>query len=174
LAGCGAQRFIDSISFTAHIYDPLTNSWSQVESPSTARIGHTATLLTNGRVLIAGGTDSTTGTTSSAELYDPVANAWSTAGNLQTAREWATATLLPNGTVLVVGGYFDSTGSTPGVLASSEIYDPVANAWSAGSGLSVVRAQHAATLLPNGTMLVEGGFDGSLNPVNSSELYWFH
>jgi hypothetical protein len=91
-------------------------------------------------------------------------------GGLQTARQDHTATLLPNGNVLVTVG--NST------LGSTEIYDPVANTWSAGSSLSVGRATHAATLLHDGTVLVEGGEGflyaaGILGPLASSERYWF-
>ena len=65
---------------------------------------HTATLLPNGKVLVAGGSNGG-GSLSSAELYDPASGSWSTTGSLATARDYHTATLLPNGKVLVAGGY---------------------------------------------------------------------
>ena len=61
--------------------------WSTVAPMSTARQYHTATLLTSGKVLVAGGQDINFSPLSSAEIYDPVANTWSTAGNMATARE---------------------------------------------------------------------------------------
>src|ERR1700722_1144811 len=90
-----------------------------------ARFGHTATLLQNGKVLIAGG-GTIDETLASAELYDPSTNTWTTTGSLSTAREYHTATLLDSGKVLVVDG---SDGPT--TLKSAEIYDPVSGTWSA-------------------------------------------
>ena len=65
---------------------------------------HTATLLPNGKVLVAGGYDSSGVYLSSAELYDPASGTWTATGSLNTARCCHTATLLPNGKVLVAGG----------------------------------------------------------------------
>ena len=162
LAGGGSNY-----AFTADLYDPSTNSWSSAGSLSTAHVGHTATLLPNGKVLVAGG-DGGTGSYSSVELYDPAANTWSTAASLQTGRVGHAATLLPNGSVLVVGGDVSSpTGLTR--TNSTEIYDPMANTWTAANTLSVARALHAATLLQSGIVLVEGGGVGV-----AAELYWFH
>ena len=70
----------------------------------TARYGHTATLLPNGKVLVAGGGSSNASPLASAELYDPATGHWTTTGSLATARSGHTATLLPNGKVLVAGG----------------------------------------------------------------------
>src|SRR5437764_9136216 len=78
-----------------------------------ARSGHTATLLHNGKVLVAGGFDGNI-TLARAELYDPAKGTWSTTGSLKTARAYHTATLLANGKVLVAGG-----GNN-----SAELYDP--------------------------------------------------
>src|SRR5262249_24071898 len=78
-------------------------SWTATGSMGTARAQHTATLLPNGEVLVAGGFDGTS-FVSSAELYDPAAGTWTATGSMGTARESHTATLLPNGKVLVAGG----------------------------------------------------------------------
>ena len=64
---------------------------------------HTATLLPNGKVLVAGGSIAAAAL-SSAELYDPASGTWTATGSLGTARDSHTATLLPNGKVLVAGG----------------------------------------------------------------------
>src|SRR5438874_110327 len=79
-------------------------TWTGIDSLNTARFLHTATLLANGKVLVAGGLDNSFNATASAELYDPASGSWTATGSLNTARYEHTATLLPNGTVLVAGG----------------------------------------------------------------------
>jgi N-acetylneuraminic acid mutarotase len=102
---------------------------------STARAAHTATLLANGKVLVAGGFTSATGLTSSAEIYDPDSDSWSPANNMQQARTSHTATLLENGSILIAGG--SSTTNTNGgsALASVEIYDPDTDTWSVAASM---------------------------------------
>lgn len=122
--------------------------WSAAASLTTARQYHSATPLPNGKVLVAGGIDSS-GVLNSAEIYDPATNTWSSAGSLTTARYTHTATLLPNGKVLVAGGVGSSS-----YLNSAELYDSATNTWSTASSLTTARFTHSATLLPNGKLLV--------------------
>ena len=86
------------------MYDPASGTWSATGSLATARVYHTATLLPNGKVLVAGGADTRGDYVASAELYDQASGTWTTTGSLNTARFAHTATLLPNGKVLVAGG----------------------------------------------------------------------
>jgi N-acetylneuraminic acid mutarotase len=150
---------------SAELYDPATNSWSDVGYMATARDNFTATLLSNGKVLVAGGVGK-----SSAELFDPLTNTWSLAAPMATARSSPTATLLPNGKVLVAGG--SGRNGTP--LASAELYDPITDSWSAAASMAEARARNTATLLDNGKVLVAGGDGvgpGLMGRLTSAEVY---
>lgn len=127
-----------------------TGCWTSTGLISPERQRHTATLLPNGEVLIAGGANSGP-PTSSAMLFDPATEDWTSTGSMSGARQYHTATLLPNGKLLVAGG--DRGGS----LSSAELYDPATGDWTNTSSMSNVRYYHTATLLPNGTVLVTGG-----------------
>ena len=140
----------------------VTNTWAPAGGLNTARYGHTATVLSSGKVLVAGGSGAAS--LASAELYDPATNAWSAAGSLATARVYHTATLLPSGKVLVAGGR--NGGS---YFAGAELYDPATNAWTPAGTMSSARYGHTATLLPSGKVLVVGGSRGVV--VANADLY---
>jgi hypothetical protein len=162
-------------------YDPVTGTWApprrcedcHPENNSglighghlnTPRLGHTATLLPNGKVLVAGGYYG--GVLASAELYDPAYRTWVYTANMTTPRNGHKATLLPNGTVLVTGGY-DSSGP----VSSAEVFDPASETWTTTSPLTTARGDHTATLLPDGDVLAAGGFDSLGDPLTSAEVY---
>jgi N-acetylneuraminic acid mutarotase len=96
---------VDVVSASAELYDPARGAWTPTGSLNTERVQHTATLLQNGRVLVAGGIDGSFNWLASAELYDLATGTWGLTGSLNTARISHTATLLQNGTVLVAGGF---------------------------------------------------------------------
>ena len=95
-----------SISLPCFALSPAAqaDSWIPTGSMGAARYVHTATLLANGKVLVAGGENFITGYLGSAELYDPATGIWTATGSMGTEREYHTATLLANGKVLVAGG----------------------------------------------------------------------
>jgi len=130
---------------------------------TTPRSYHTATVLNNGKVLIAGGTTVNGGscTCSIAELYDPITRVFTQTGSMTVGREQHTATLLNNGKVLLAGGVG---------LSSAELYDPATGTFAATGSMTTARYQHIATLLTNGKVLITGGISGT-NYVASAELY---
>lgn len=154
-----------TVQIVIGVDDPATGEWTPADSLNQGRFRHTATLLSNGQVLVAGG--SRKQVTASGELYDPVANTWTATGNLTQARQSHTATLLPNGVVLVTGGFKTGAGSEQ---SSAELYDPARGSWSATGSMSDARDAHTATLLPNGLVLVAGG-EGKAGALASAELY---
>jgi hypothetical protein len=147
------------------------DTWAPTAGPmSVARAGQTATPLSDGDVLVAGGG------TDTAELYDPSTASFAPTGSMSVARTDATATLLPGGDVLVAGGT-DNRGRQ---VASAELYDPTTATFIPTGSMHTARSGHTATLLPDGKVLVAGGgcnHDGSCNAgsfldnLRSAELY---
>jgi hypothetical protein len=160
-----------AIAFAAITPFPLlaqSGTWTNTGSLNTPRTAHTASLLASGQVLVVGGEDSGNNFLTSAELYNPVTGKWAATGSTATPRMDHTATLLPNGEVLVSGGYLGvDPHYQPIYTATAELYDPSSGTWKATGSMTVPRAWHGATLLPNGQVLVAGG----TNATTSAELY---
>src|SRR5207249_8439665 len=133
----------------------------------TPRENHTATLLADARVLIAGGSSSA-GALDTVEVYDPAARTIISAGPLSVPRTLASAALLLDGTVLVAGGR--TTGDAD--LNSAEIYDPITNTFALLSELmTTARSGHTGLRLPdNGKVLLVGGTSGG-EVVPTAEVY---
>jgi hypothetical protein len=167
---------------SAEIYDPstpATGTFTATGDMTTVRSGFTVTLLPDRRVLIAGG-DRFTGNAplkSTAELYDPSTRTFTPTGDMVTIHIGGTATLLNNGKVLIAGGV-TSQCCNPAPAANPELYDPSTGTFSltgtfagTGDGFFVTGGPNvsAATLLPDGRVLIAGEPDSELyDPVTGT------
>jgi hypothetical protein len=137
------------------------------------RFDHTATLLPNGKVLIAAGMARNGVIEPTAELYDPHTGRFISAGKMLSPRGWGvTATLLSTGKVLLAGGGSASGCDASCYLASAELYDPLSGVFTSAGNMTTPRAGANAILLPNGDVLIVGGNDVSGGQhIASAELY---
>jgi len=172
IGGISASFFPSPIA-SAELYDPGTGIWTPTSPDPVGRYAHTATLLPNGKVLVVGGSSSSLpgdAGLSSAMLYDPSTETWTDAGTMNAGHTGHTATLLPNGKVLITGGTLVGSGLAATVANTVELYNPTDGTWTMTGPLNTARYVHTATLLPNGQVLVAGGY-GTNGTLGSAELY---
>jgi hypothetical protein len=168
IAGGSTGSGIFYTTSEAELYDPSSGGFTVTGSMNTTRAGYSATLLSDGRVLVIGGfieqnaPGFPTTYYASTEIYDPATGQFTPGGSLNTARQGHGATLLPSGKILVEGGY-----SSTGVLASAELYDPVTGTSTPTASMNNARYDHGVVFLLNDKVLVVGGIDGG----GSAELY---
>jgi hypothetical protein len=141
--------------------------FTNITSMNLNRVGHTGTLLSNGRVLVAGGRNDTGVINNESELYNPTNGTWGITGFMNTQRVGHASVLLNNGKVLTCGGL---SVFYSGYLSSAELYDPSAGTWSATGPISFARYSHTAALLKSGYVLIAGG-DATNGVTSSTELY---
>ena len=157
-----------SLAFLLAAQAHATGSFSNAGNMIQGRYYHSATLLNNGKVLIAGGCYPGANILQTAELYDPAAKTFSPAGNMIAARCGQSATLLQDGKVLIAGG-IGSNGGAP--VPSAEVYDPSTGTFTPTTGpMTTVRVFNVATLLQNGSVLIAGGCNAT-GILSSAELY---
>lgn len=150
----------------SEVWDPATGAWSRGGAPTHARLGgQSATLLPDGRVLVVGGH---TGTLNgdpfppplrAADVWDPTSSSFSPSGAMRVGRERHTATLLADGRVLIDGGIGQPAADfSDTAVLEAEIWDPATGSFSSAGQDAVGRALHTTTLLPDGRVLITGGF----------------
>ena len=143
---------------SAEIYDPATGSFTPLGQKTMARSEHVAVLLNNNKLVLAGGTGTGWTFLASAEVYDPSTGIFTRTGSMTTPRESHTATLLKSGKVLISGGHKGRREAMT-VYSSAEVYDPAKGTFSATGNMTTIRHKHAASLLPDGNVLIVGGSD---------------
>jgi hypothetical protein len=158
-----AQQNSAPQNFTIQV---LLHGFTPTGNMQTARRLHTASLLNDGRVLVAGGSGDSS-FLASAEIYDPAGGTFSATGDMETTRMEHTATTLKDGKVLVTGGITDAN-SNP--VATAEIFDPAKGTFAPTGTMATARYLHVATLLNDGRVLVSGGSDGTTQ-LSTAELF---
>lgn len=151
----------------AELFHPDTGRWTIITNSMTRHVNspHTATLLSNGKVLFMV-QDGPGNATHRPQICDPASGTWSATGAMGERRGGYTATLLPDGKVLVVGG-----GNNGDYFSSAELYEPETGTWGKVSGhLATARFEHTAILLSNGKVLIAGGVNAGTF-IASTELY---
>jgi hypothetical protein len=152
---------------TADVFDPATDLFTPTQPMVQGRQRATASLLPDGRVLIAGGYDQNGDAMASSEVYDPATGTFQAAPRMSSPRAGHTATVLADGRVLLVGG----VGNVDeGTLETSDLYDPTSGTFVRAASLSAARSDHTATLLADGRVLIAGGV-GDLDTLPSAELF---
>jgi hypothetical protein len=166
------------ITASVDIFNPADNSITPAGPMTIRRWSHTATTLSDGRVLVTGGRTGSTPTTgivlATAEIYDPITNTWTeTAGPMNVARRSHTATLLPDGRVLIAGGGNGVSTFTQQPIQSVELFDPATGLFTLVGNMITKRLGHSAHLLRDGTVLLAAGSEGTgtFYPTTAAEIF---
>lgn len=160
LAALAGFLFLATSSASAASY------WSPTGSMSVERFLPSVVALSNGKVLVAGGSSSMGTQYASAEVYDPATGSFTPTGSMGSPRSLAAAAPLPDGRAIIIGGF----NSVDSELATTQIYDPASGTFSPGGDLETARHSATASPLPDGRVLVAGG-QGFFGNYSSAEIY---
>ena len=155
-------------SRATQVFDDAAGAFHRVGDLSSRHRSGAVAVLGDGSVFVSGGETPSVPVTA-AERYDPSSGQWTAAGDMGTARRGHTATALQDGRVLLVGGCCDATGQA--LLGTAEIFDPVHGGFQPTGSLATARAFHTATLLPDGRVVITGGFDDFAGTTASVEIF---
>jgi hypothetical protein len=155
---CGGQITAGAAQNYTTVFSQATNTTSAKATMNVSRFKHSATLLPNGRVLVAGGG------TAACEIYDPVLNIWINIASMNQSRTAHIAVLLNNGKVLVAGGGHNS----------AEVFDYLAGTWTVVATPSADRSHAQAVVLGDGRVFVSGGYTTFPTALNTTEIYNYH
>ena len=156
LAGGNGAMGTGIAPLSAELFDPATGLFTATGAMITTRVGHTATLLSDGKVLLAGGAGASILT---AELFDPAAGTFTPTGSM--SADYSIATLLQTGLVLMTGGG----------TATAELFDPKTGTFAPAGSMGAMLGGATATLLANGKVLVTGGLDANNYEIAAAEMF---
>jgi len=172
----GATPGVDWIATdSAELFDPTQNVWLPLPTMTQPRLFHTATHLADGRVLIIGGLEPGNDMLTAAEVFDPTTRTFAPTAPMTSKRSFHGSALLPDGRVIVVGGAV-ALGTARQPLGTTELYDPTRDAWTPGPDLDTPRQSFATIPLPDGRVMVAGGWwrpirgGWSYYPIRAREL----
>jgi len=164
----------ETVSTSAEIYDPATDTWTETGSMNEPRFLYSAGLLPSGDVIVAGGhcpgghvspPMPTACTSSTAEIFDVSTGMWSYTGSMSVPRVEGASQVLANGMFLMAGG---------GMSPTAEIYDPASGTWSPTGSMSRIRDDSQLVTLTTGDLLIVGGFEagpGGYFTTATTELF---
>ena len=160
-----AMALLAACGMTTEAAPSLEGRVVSVAPMRVSRAAHSATLLPNGMVLIAGGFGGGASGFATTEFYDPAAGRFAPGPSMSAARAGHTATLLPDGLVLMAGGFNGE------YLQTAELYDPSSGSFRPTGAMTMPRSGHIAVLLPSGKVLLAGGVGTGWSFLASAELY---